>query len=669
MSITSIKSLQFNIKSFTNQNGQMLVELVMAIGIAAVILPALLTGLVASRQSRPQQQQNLQATELFKETVNAVEQVKNNSWINFAVNGTFHSVISSNQWSLASGSSTSNGFTQQIVISDVYRNTNGAVVTTGGTLDPSTKRVNITISWTQPYSSSMTGTLYLTRMANLTDTETTMTDFNKGTASGVSVASTSGSQIQNDGQVQLGAGGGGGDWCQPQNAILKTFDLPGQGVAQAISATSSATRYAYAYTTTGNNASGDSVDGVTVDNNTSTPTVTNPSSNNEAKAYGIYVDNNNNYVYFNENNTPNHTVRIANASNLSDVGYFDVSHTTGTSVFVKGTVGFTTAGTSLYSFDASSFSGTSSQNQLGSVALNGTGNKVVVIGNNAYVVTSNTTNQLEIIPVTNGVFGTPKTVSLGNGQPGVDIFVNGSQTYAYIVTSYTSGKNDFFIVDLTNTNNVYGYQTQNSMSPNALDVVTGNRAILVGTGGTLYQVFNVANPASASYCGGMSPSGATAVLAVAPIFQNGLAYSYILTNNSTAEFQIVLGGAGGSYSSSGTFVSQTYDAGSNVAFNRFVADISQPAATSISAQVAVAPAISNSCTTVSNFTFVGPNGTSGVSDVYSVSGSQISGLIPLSTVSPYYQNPQQCFRYKFYLSSNDQTQTPELNDFTVNYSQ
>jgi len=207
------------------------------------------------------------------------------------------------------------------------------------------------------------------------------------------------------------------------------------------------------------------------------------------------------------------------------------------------------------------------------------------------------------------------------------------------------------------------------MSPYALDVVTGNRAIVVGTGGTLYQVFNVSNPASASYCGGMSPSGATAVLAVAPIFQNGLAYSYILTNNSTAEFQIVLGGAGGSYSSSGTFESQTYDAGANVAYNRFIADVSQPSATSISAQVAVAPPVSNSCTGVSNFTYVGPNGTSAASDVYSLSGSTITGLIPLSTVSPYYQNPQRCFRYKFFLSSTDQTQSPELYDLNVNYSQ
>jgi hypothetical protein len=663
-----LKIENWKLKIAAKQDGQMLVELVMAIGIAAIILPALLTGLVTSRAGRPQQQQTLQASNLFKETVNAVEQVRNNNWASFAVDGTYHPVISSNQWTFASGATTSASFTQRVDISDVYRDsTTNAIVTTGGTLDPSTKKVVITISWTQPYASSVTGTLYLSRLTNLTSTETTKTDFNKGTINGTSVVATAPSGTPDDGQVQLGAGGGGGDWCSPQNATLKTYDLPGQGVVQSISATSSATRYAYAYTTTGGNASGDAVDGVTVDNNANPPAVTTPSNNNEAKAYGIFVDQNNNYVYFNENNPPNHTVRIASASNLANVGYFDVSGT-GSSIYVQGNVGYVTVGSKLYSFDVSTIKGSSSQTQLGSVNLNGTGNKVVVVGTNAYVATSNTTNQLEVIPVNNGVFGTVKNISLGNGQPAVDLSVNGSQTYAYIVTSFSSGKNDFFIVSLPSGSPIYGYQTQSSMSPNALEIVTGNRAILVGTGGTLYQVFNISNPASASYCGGMSPAGATTVSAVAPIFQGGYAYSYILTNNTTAEFQIILGGAGGQYSSSGTFTSQTYDAGNSVAYNRFVADVAQPAATTLTAQVGVAAPVSGSCTGVSNFTYVGPGGTSASTDTYNVSSGKITGLIPLQSVSPYYVNPQRCFRYKFSFSSTDQTQSPELYDLIVNYS-
>ncbi|HWY79381.1 MAG TPA: hypothetical protein VNW29_03420 [Candidatus Sulfotelmatobacter sp.] len=423
----------------------MLIELVLVIGLTAIILPALLTGLIASREGKPQQEQNLQATALLQETVSAVRQARDNDWTTITVDGIFHPVIINNEWTLASGSATINGLTQQAVINDVHRNSSGIIVTMGGTLDPSTKQVVITISWTQPYSSSITSTVYLTRTTNFTHTNTTVTDFIGGTLTGTVVASTSGTQISNDGQVQLGAGGAGGNWCSPQNTVLQTFNLPGQGVVQNISATSSATQYAYAYTTTGGNSSGDAVDGLTIDNGTAPPTVTNPSSNSEAKAYGIFV--NNDYVYFNENNTPNHTVRIARTSDLSDVGYFDISHTTGSSIFVSGTTGYTAAQSTntLYSFSVSSILGTSSQPQLGSVSLDGIGNKVIVVGTNAYVATSNTTNQLDIINVANpSSLIKTKSINLGNGEPAIDVFVNPSQTYAYIVTQYTPGQNDFF---------------------------------------------------------------------------------------------------------------------------------------------------------------------------------------------------------------------------------
>jgi len=659
-------------------NGQMLVELVLAIGLSAIILPALLIGLVASREGAPQQVQVQQATELFKETANAVREIRDNDWNSFAVNGTYHPVVSGNTWSFGAGSATVNGLTQQVIISDVYRDSSGAIVSSGGTLDPSSKKVEIIISWTTPHAASLDAVSYLTRTSNFTYTETLTTDFNNGTTSGTSVTDTSGTGIPNDGQVQLSAGGGpGGDWCKPSQDIQTTYDLPGQGVATAIAATSSATQN-YAYATTGGNASGDALDGMVI-SHALPPVVTNPSSNNEAKAYGVFVDKLNNYVYFNENNSPNHTVRILHGTTLTSAGYFDASSNgTGSSIYVQTTtsVGFTTVGSKLYAFDVSTIKGTSSQSQMGSVDLNGNGKRVVVVGTNAYVVTDNTTNQLEVIPFTINsgtvTFGTIKNISLGNGQPGVDGFVTSSQTYAYVVTSYSSGKNDFFIVNLTN-NAVYGYQTQTTMNPKGIAVVSGNRVIIVGSGGQQYQVFKIDDPSNASYCGGMNPSGVTTVYAVAPILQDdGIAFAYILTDNSSAEFQVVLGGSGGQFSSSGTFESQTFDPASvdgittSRAYNRFVADIAEPAATTLKMQIAVAPAVSGSCTGAS-YTYVGPGGST--TDYFTPTGSTVTALVPLGDYGAYYQNPGRCFRYKLWFSSTDTTQTPILYDMTVNYSQ
>ncbi|HSX09694.1 MAG TPA: hypothetical protein VLF93_06065 [Candidatus Saccharimonadales bacterium] len=211
--------------------GQMLVELVMAIGIAAIILPALLTGLVTSRQGRPQQQQSLQATELFKETANAVREVRDNSWTTFAVDGTYHPTIVNNAWTLASGSATTNGFTQQVVIGDVYRDTSGNIVSSGGTLDPSTKKVVITVSWSQPQSTTLSATDYLTRTTNLTHTETTTTDFNAGTLTQAQVTNTAG------GEVEL-ANDNRGKWCSPAFSSA-SIDLP-DGPPVAVAATASA---------------------------------------------------------------------------------------------------------------------------------------------------------------------------------------------------------------------------------------------------------------------------------------------------------------------------------------------------------------------------------------------------------------------------------------------
>lgn len=212
--------------------GQMLVELVMAIGIAAIILPALLTGLVASRQGRPQQQQNIQATELFKETANAVREIRDTDWNAFAVNGVYHPIIVNNAWTLATGSATVNGLNQQIVIADVYRNSSGNIVTSGGTLDPSTKQVVISISWSQPQLTSLGATEYLTRTTNLTHSETTTTDFNKGTLTNAQVTNASGGEIAlgNDNNAK---------WCSPAFSSA-TINLP-DGPPVAVAATASAT--------------------------------------------------------------------------------------------------------------------------------------------------------------------------------------------------------------------------------------------------------------------------------------------------------------------------------------------------------------------------------------------------------------------------------------------
>lgn len=644
------------------QKGQTLIELLITIALAAILMPALLGGFAIARSGRAQQEQRIAAVSLAKESEEAVRVVAANSWSNMK-DGTYHATPSGTTWVLASGSAQINGFTRSIEISSVNRDLSGNITIVGGSLDPSTKKISISVSWLTPIPASITPEFFLTRHKNLNKNETTTTDFSGGILSGTSISSTNPPVVAGDGQIQLGAGGGagGGDWCQPSDSVLRTFDLPGQGVVQSISSTSSAS-INYAFTTTGGNASGNAVDKLTI-SYANPPVILNPAFNNDAKAYGIFVDQQGQYVYFNENNPPSHTVAITSGSDLSVIGYFDIANMTGNSIYVNGNYGYTTSGTNLYIFDVSSKIG--SRPLLKTITLNGNGKRVFVVGTKAYVATDNTTNQLQVFNVSDLNNVTTTNISMGNALSGVDVFVDGTQTYAYFVTSYSSGKNNFFIVDLNSPGNIYAYST-NGMSPKGVIAVPRNRAIIVGSGGTLYQVFDTTTPASASYCGGMTPAGVTSINAVSYVIQSdGKVYSYILTNNASAEFQVVIGGPGsGEFATTGTFVSSPFKPTHESFFNSFTATINQPAQTSIQLQVASAQAVGGSCFGAS-YTFVGPDGTPGT--YYTPSGNTISGQIPLSG-SGSFKNPADCFEYKAYFSSNDDTLTPILYDFTLNYS-
>lgn len=219
------------LRQYATPRGQMLVELVMAIGIAAIILPALLTGLVTSREGRPQQQQRAQATASLKEIVNAVRSVRDDDWTAFSTNGTFHPVITNNKWTFASNAASSSGFTKQVVVSDVYRDIGGAITTSGGTLDPSTKKADVSISWTQPQLATISATIYLTRTTNLAYTDTTAAQFNAGTITNLQVTNTAG------GEMKLG-NNNKAKWCTPAFSSA-TIDLP-DGPPVAVAATASA---------------------------------------------------------------------------------------------------------------------------------------------------------------------------------------------------------------------------------------------------------------------------------------------------------------------------------------------------------------------------------------------------------------------------------------------
>lgn len=643
------------------QFGYSIVELILAMGLATLIFPAILSGVMTTRQGKPQAIQLNQAQSLLTEGQEAVRSIRANGWASIATDGTYHPVINGSSWSLASGTETINGLTRQVVIADVYRSsTTGPIVSSGGILDPSTKKITLTISWTQPYSYSMSTSSYLTRYkGNLTWTQTTQSDFTAGTNAGTSVTDNL------DGEVVLSSGGSGHGWCHP-TTVATTTNLPGSAIATSLTA-----NQGKAYVTTGVNASGNPMNSINI-SDSGTPTATvGASYTSSNKMYGIAADNT--YSYMGSDH-PGLMIDIVKLSTMADAGYFDPGgHPKGISVVVSGSVGYAVGdNNTLYTFDISTIQGTNtSQTKLASIALGGAPKRVVYQNGYAYVGETGP-NQIEVFQVTNaGATLTKKaTISLANTY--ADFSLNSTSTRLYTIEQNGTGAN-FIIRDISTITSVSTISTYTfaTFTVNGVVVVPGNVAIIIGSGGTyLYQVVDISNEASPQGCGGMNPPGVTKINAITPVIMpSGQNFAYILTDNSSAEFQVILGGTGGGGvpSTSGTFTSSTFVPGSLVSFNRFSATIAQPANTTIKVRVAVAGVGADQTCGTANFAYVGPNGTTDSTDYFTPTGSSISGNIPFASAVSNYQNPGSCMRYQVSFATTDTTATPVLYDMTVNY--
>jgi len=659
------------------ESGQMLVELIMAIGIAAIMLPALLTGLYASSQSKPQQQQRTQAVALFEQTEAAVRSIKNSSWSTFSNDGTYHTVVVNNQWTLAANAQTVNGLTQQVVVSDVYRNSSDTIVSLGGTLDPSTKQVTVTVSWTSPTPSSITSTFYLSRTTDLTYTQTTQADFSAGTLASTQVTNTSG------GEVELGAGNA--NWCSPQNAIVNTLTLPLSGNAIA-AATGSA------YIGMGSGASGPIFADLAI--STPPPPAT-PSASVIATYTGtsqtnaVYSDGT--YAYLAVNGTSSQVLIL----NITKTPYTLVktislpSNTNANGIYVLNGILYVTSSDNLYTYNISN---------INSPVLEGSTGMFFSIGNaplaKQVIVENYNGSTYALVGTANTLFGLQKFLVSPDGsslrvvgvsnlswqQSSQGLAVNSTGTRAYIAFDQGEGvfPKGFFIVDTSpadpptwwpfpNWYNIISTYNGGSTDPNGMTVMPAyNKALLVGSGGTYqYQVIDISDENNPVLCGGLSlPAAATGVTGVTDQYSN--VYSYLITGESKNQFKIIAGGNGGNFATSGTFISSSFNPGYSAAYNRFSATVSQPTSTSIQMQVASAPPFNGSCTGAS-YNYVGPNGSS--TSYFTPNGNTISGTIPFGTYNGTYQNPGQCFSYKVWLSTTNTSTTPVLYDMTVNYSQ
>ncbi len=623
------------------RKGQVLVEVLVAMGIAAIVLPAVFTGFIASREGKVQTEARFRAVNLAKEASEAVRVVRESDWNNIMVNGTYHPIISGSTWALSPGSETINEFTRTITISDITP------------IDPSEKKIVVTVSWSSLISSSEVETFYLSRyLNNAIHTETSVADFSAGTLTGTTVTNNAG------GEVQLGAGGQA-DWCAPDPAKIVQFNLDKSGVANAISAIEGRV-----FAGTGDNASGPAFDNVGISNtNPPVASLLGNFGNNPIKTNGIFGETNYAYLATDTNRSHGVIVDLTNlvAGQYSQIGNLDtkVSSANGRSIYVANNIAYLGASNGkVYSYNVATKTG--NHDPVASIDLGVVAGKILVVGTNLYAAVAGTTNQLKIVPLTAGgtTFGTPVNISVAS-QNGVDVYVNSTATRAYLATSLSASQNEFFIIDIDPTSATYkgtkGSYDSNGTDPKGVTVVPGNKAIIVGTGGTQqYQVIDITTEATPVHCTSGGRSGgitiATGVNGISSVLESdGDAYSYIITGDANAELKIIPGGPGGKFVTNGNFVSGTVDFGKSVSFNRYLITYDSPSGTNFKFQFAGA---SPPCQTAS-YNYLGPDNTSNT-------------FYTANTGSLFFAG--QCLRYKAFFGSSDPNTSPVLDDITINYS-
>lgn len=606
----------------------MLVELLVAIGLTAIMLPALATALVGAREGRAQENERLQATALLRETEEAVRSVREKGWANIATNGTYRPTIVSNGWGLTAGAETVGNFTRQIVISDVQRNAAGAIVTSGGTVDPATKKVTASVSWTTPIATTISNDSYVSRHAgNTTVNDTTQAEFAAGTLTNTVTTNTSG------GEVQLASTPGSINWSSP--TIAGSLDLAG---TEDIADVFVSGNYAYVADST--------ILRIINITNRAAPTLagsyTAAGAINSVNVSGNYA-----YLATAANTAELTVVNITNPAAPTTASSFNIGDTADAiSVYVDGTYAYvgkvTSTATGSNEINIVNVTTPTAPSLSGSLNLSNTVNSVYVSGNYAYLATSIGAAELTIVNITTktaptqvGVYNTTGT-AIGN-----DVFAVG--TTVYLGKANDTAGAEFFIINAA-TPNAPALVGSHEVGANVNGVAVAGTNVFLATAlaNAQFRVLNITTPNTPAITSSFNMAGVSNDITLSGN------YAFLASAHDTREFAIMQGTVtAGGFQTSGTYESPAHDFGSSVGLNYITFTITEPASTNIQFQVAT----NNNGTT---WNYVGPDGTAGT--FYTAPAA-----FALSASNARYM------RYKATFTGPG-TSTPVLQDITTNYS-
>lgn len=180
---------------YTNQSGQSLIELLIAMGVFVLVISGIMFLTLDAHSANRQGGERTKATLLAQEGVEAATSLKNRSWKKLAVGD--HGLAAGTVWEFSGSSDSVDKFTRQVGIELVQRDQNGAIVENGGAPDFDTRKVTSKITWDfQPdRPSEVAITAYMTNWRSAKWVQTTQAEFDQGTKNGVVSANASGGEL------------------------------------------------------------------------------------------------------------------------------------------------------------------------------------------------------------------------------------------------------------------------------------------------------------------------------------------------------------------------------------------------------------------------------------------------------------------------------------------
>lgn len=372
----------------TSRSGASLIEVIVAIGLLAIFASTLFVIIGSQLLSSTGAHQSLIALSLAREGLEAARTIRDTDWPSLAT-GTHGLAYANNVWSFVSASDTSDGYRRSVTVTE---------------LSATERQIVSTVTWL--------GTAQQTRTVSLA---TNLSNWRN-------VASTSPPRLS-------------GDWSNPQT--LGTIDL-GAG----ISATGISVRNKLVYMT-GTASQSSKSDFFVIDalDGTHPSLVANinigPGSN------ALAISGNFAYVANDDSSNQLSIINISATSSPTNIKNFTLSgnNEEAQSIAATGTIVLigteNDPSTELYLVDVSS---PSSPLIKSSLEIGGSVNRIVILGNRAFLATSSSTKEFMVVDISNpNAPVITATVNLPGSNAAIGLYVNSQDDRTYITRESAAG--------------------------------------------------------------------------------------------------------------------------------------------------------------------------------------------------------------------------------------